>query len=41
MALTYLLTLTIRQDAKPAEGWCRTVLQNDLLFSALDEPVNG
>jgi hypothetical protein len=31
-ALTYLLTLTIEQDAKTAEAWCRTVLQNDLLL---------
>jgi hypothetical protein len=31
-ALTYLLTLTIQQDAKTAEAWCRTVLQNDLLL---------
>jgi hypothetical protein len=31
-ALTYLLTLTIEQDAKSAEAWCRTVLQNDQLL---------
>jgi hypothetical protein len=31
-ALTYLLTLTIQQDTKTAEAWCRTVLQNDLLL---------
>ena len=30
--LTYLLTLTIEQDTKTAEAWCRTVLQNDLLL---------